>query len=124
MTLLTMIFMHIVDDYYLQGVLAKMKQSKWWKENAPQALYKYDYIVALIMHAFSWTFMVMLPIAFKLSFSLNFLFYLMFVFNLILHAVIDDLKANQGKINLIIDQVLHLLQIIVIFSQFSIGLFN
>ena len=31
--LLTMIFLHIVDDYYLQGVLAKMKQRKWWEDN-------------------------------------------------------------------------------------------
>ena len=36
--------MHIVDDYYLQGILAKMKQKSWWKEVAPfeseQVLYK------------------------------------------------------------------------------------
>ncbi len=45
--LLSMIFLHIVDDYYLQGILASMKQKSWWEENAPQRLYKYDYIVAL-----------------------------------------------------------------------------
>ena len=124
MILLVMIFMHIVDDYYLQGVLAKMKQSKWWQENAPKALYKYDYIVALIMHAFSWTFMVMLPIAYYMAFSLNELFYVWFAANLVLHAVIDNAKANNGSINLIIDQTLHLIQIIVTFAIFSLAIFN
>ncbi len=43
--ILLMIFCHIVDDYYLQGILAKMKQKMWWKENAPDNIhYKYDYI--------------------------------------------------------------------------------
>lgn len=124
MILLAMIFMHIVDDYYLQGVLAKMKQSKWWKENAPQTLYKYDYIVALIMHAFSWTFMVMLPIAYCMAFSLNWLFYVWFAANIALHAVIDNAKANEGSINLIIDQVIHLIQIIFTFAIFSVVIFN
>lgn len=29
--LFTMIFCHIVDDYYLQGWLASAKQKSWWK---------------------------------------------------------------------------------------------
>lgn len=44
MIFLTMIFLHIVDDYYLQGILAQMKQKKFWKEQAPDVKYKYDYI--------------------------------------------------------------------------------
>ena len=28
--LLFMVFLHIVDDYYLQGILASMKQKQWW----------------------------------------------------------------------------------------------
>ena len=59
--LLIMLFLHIVDDYYLQGILTKLKQKSWWEENAPNKLYKHDYIIALIEHAFSWTFMIMLP---------------------------------------------------------------
>ena len=47
MIFLTMIFLHIVDDYYLQGILAQMKQKKFWKEQAPDELYKYDYIVLI-----------------------------------------------------------------------------
>lgn len=34
--LLLMIFLHIVDDYYLQGILASMKQKEWWHKTAPE----------------------------------------------------------------------------------------
>lgn len=109
---LLMIFMHIVDDYYLQGWLASAKQKKYWEENAPEELYKKDYIWALIMHSFSWAFMIMLPIAFVKGFDIGILFYIVFLSNLTLHAVVDDAKANKRKINLWTDQVIHISQII------------
>ena len=57
-----MIFCHIVDDYKLQGILASMKQKDWWVEQIGfTKLYKYDYIVALLVHSFSWSFMILLP---------------------------------------------------------------
>ena len=108
---LLMIFCHIVDDYYLQGWLASAKQKKYWQENAPEKMYKYDYICALIMHSFSWAFMIMLPIAYSLSFNINIAFLIAFVVNVTIHAVTDDLKANKRKINLWIDQIIHLCQI-------------
>ena len=110
-TLLLMIFCHIVDDYYLQGWLASAKQKKYWQENAPEKLYKYDYIWALIMHSFSWAFMIMLPIAYGLSFNINIAFLIAFVVNVTIHAITDDLKANKRKINLWEDQIIHLIQI-------------
>ena len=109
--ILLMIFCHIVDDYYLQGWLASAKQKKWWAENAPQSLYKYDYIWALIMHSFSWTFMIMLPVAFTMSFQINMLFIIVFIANMIVHAMTDNEKANRFTINLWIDQIVHLSQI-------------
>ena len=108
---LLMLFFHIVDDYCLQGILASMKQKEWWQEHAPQQLYRYDYIMALVMHSLSWSFMIMLPIAIANSFNIGIEFIIVFVINSILHGVVDDLKANKKKINLIIDQSLHLLQI-------------
>lgn len=108
---LLMIFFHIVDDYYLQGWLASAKQKKYWQENAPEKLYKYDYIWALIMHSFSWAFMIMLPIAYSLSFNVNIAFLIVFVINVLIHAITDDLKANKRKINLWRDQIIHLCQI-------------
>lgn len=113
--LLLMIFCHIVDDYYLQGWLASAKQKKYWEENAPNRLYKYDYIWALIMHSFSWSFMIMLPIAFVKGFVILSSFVWVFIFNIIIHAFTDDLKANQKKINLIQDQIIHILQIVLTF---------
>lgn len=109
---LLMIFLHIVDDYYLQGILASMKQKKFWQENAPDKLYKYDYIWALIMHSFSWAFMVMLPIAFVKGFGLDVWFFVLFALNLIVHAITDDLKANKKILNLWADQLIHICQIV------------
>ena len=36
----------------------------------------------------------------------------MFAVNLIIHAVIDDLKANRRKLNLWEDQIIHIIQIV------------
>lgn len=108
---LLMIFCHIVDDYYLQGWLASAKQKRWWQENAPEAMYRYDYIWALLMHSFSWAFMMMLPIAFVNGFDINPTFLVVFMMNISVHAITDDLKANKRMINLWVDQIVHMCQI-------------
>ena len=122
--LLVMLFCHIVDDYYLQGILASMKQKKWWQENAPGKLYKHDYIMALIEHAFSWTFMVHSPLlVYSVIFcvEINLIVFLTsFLANLIVHAVVDNLKANKNRINLIHDQIAHITQIVSIWLAFII----
>ena len=110
--LFMMIFTHIVDDYYLQGILAKMKQRKWWKENAPDELYKHDYIVALITHAFSWSFMITLP---TLIVSNEYILMCCYILiNTAFHAYIDNEKANKLSISLVQDQICHLCQIAVL----------
>ena len=121
--LLGMIFCHIVDDYYLQGWLASAKQKEWWTKNAPNPLYKYDYIMALSMHSFSWAFSIMLipmycTLTSKYITSGDFTvvsgqIIFTFVFNLIVHMVTDNAKANLGKINLIQDQLIHMTQLVV-----------
>ena len=116
--LLAMIFMHIVDDYYLQGWLASAKQKSYWEQNAPDKLYKNDYMMALFMHSFSWTFMIMLiPTIYALIVATNinivtWAILAFFVLNLCLHMITDDKKANRKEINLIQDQLVHLAQII------------
>ena len=126
--ILTMIFCHIVDDYYLQGILAQMKQKSWWEKNAPDKLYENDYLIALIEHAMSWAFMIHIPLIIYtlLSKSINieiFSDWLLasFIFNAAIHSFIDNLKANQHKINLIQDQVVHFIQILITFLVFVIG---
>lgn len=109
--ILWMIFFHIVDDYYLQKWLASAKQKSWWQENAPEELYKYDYIWALIMHSFSWAFMIMLPIAYTMDFNVDAVFIVVFIANVAVHALTDNEKANRKTINLWADQIMHILQI-------------
>lgn len=113
--LLAMMFCHIVDDYYLQGWLASAKQKSYWEKNAPDKLYRFDYIMALIMHSLSWSFMIMLPLAVFNNFEVSVLYGVIFVVNAIIHGIVDNLKANAKKINLITDQLIHLSQIIITF---------
>lgn len=110
--LILMVFAHIIDDYYLQGILASMKQKSWWQEKVSDKFYKYDYIVALIMHSISWSVMICLPILYVFAWQPHWAVYLLLGVNIIIHAIVDDLKANKKKINLIIDQSIHLVQIV------------
>lgn len=108
-----MLFCHIFDDYKLQaGVLNNLKQKKWWREQPEyNECYRYDYIVGLIMHSISWSFMIMLPLAIYLSFNITLPFVIIFLGNVLVHAVVDDLKANRKVINLVVDQAVHMIQI-------------
>ncbi len=111
-----MIFLGIVDDFYLQGILAKLKQKEWWEKNAPDKLYEDDYIVALVRHAFSWSFLMSSPLLIlSILYNSNGLMCVLaisYILNTLLHAVIDNAKANRKKISLFIDQSLHLFQIL------------
>ena len=122
--LLTMFFMHVLDDYVLQApALCNLKQKNFWEKNAPEKPYRFDYIVALIMHAISWSFMIMLPCAFALSFNIGLGFALCFILNTAVHATVDPLKANVRVINLWVDQTIHLIQIMITFMVFYFGVF-
>ncbi len=119
LVLFTMIFLHIIDDFKLQaGVLNNLKQKYWWRQQPEyKDMYKYDYIPALVLHAFSWTFMIMLPVAFELNFNLGWLI-LLYPVNAIIHGVTDHLKANMFKINLVQDQTVHIIQIVITWILF------
>lgn len=117
-----MLFAHIVDDFYLQGILAKMKQKAWWRDNASDKIYKYDYIIALIIHALSWAIVITVPILFASAWQPHWAVYLMLGVNLAIHAVVDDLKANKRKINLIADQSIHFVPIIVTWCIWAFAL--
>lgn len=114
MILLSMLFCHIVDDYYLQGWLASAKQKKYWQELPNYTdMYKYDYIMALIMHSMSWAFMILLPIAIVNRFDVGIGFFAFYTINVFLHGFVDDAKANRFVFNLVQDQLFHIAQIIV-----------
>ena len=108
--LFLMLWCHFIDDYVLQGVLARMKQKKYWEDNAPQSLYKYDYLMALFCHSCMWSISIMIPT----FFTNNFIWWLVPI-NTVIHFAVDDLKANKFKINLIIDQSIHFIQVLITF---------
>lgn len=108
--LVLMLLGHLVADYTLQGWLADGKQESWWKKVCGGVIpdkYKHDYVAALICHALYWSIFICAP------FFASKWFLLAIAVNTIIHAVVDDLKANKMKINLIQDQLLHTCQIAV-----------
>lgn len=118
MCFVLMVFMHIVDDFYLQGILAKLKQKSFWRDETPwesyTRLYRHDYIIALADHAFSWCVCIHIPmfVVWYMCGGFSLIAFLInFVTQATIHAVIDNLKANKFKINLIEDQLLHIVQI-------------
>ena len=118
--LLAMIFCHITDDFYLQGILANLKQKQWWKDNYPDDLYKSDWIISLLLHSFSWSFMIHLPVAiYYMANNLDYWlgYFVSVLLNTIIHAVIDHYKANKLSISLTIDQIFHLMQIIMVWME-------
>ena len=120
LVLVSMIFCHIVDDYVLQSFsLCNLKQKSWWEANASDPKYSKDYLMGSLMHSLSWAFMVMLPIIIILKGELNCL-WVMLPVNCVIHFIVDDIKANMKKINLIQDQLIHLMQIVFTWILFMI----
>lgn len=114
---LLMMLLHFVADYTLQGCLANMKQKSWWVEQCKNygfdfAKYKYDYVCSLICHALYWTLITFAPIIFFSDLSDIGITAVAFG-NTAIHAIVDHIKANKFCINLIVDQLLHLAQIII-----------
>ena len=116
--LLWMLFLHSVADYHLQGCLADMKQYEWWLKKAGEMgldrippKYRRDYLAALIAHAFEWAFMIILDPMYHGLYRRMGLVLLMVVINTVIHAVVDDLKANRHSISLVEDQLIHVVQI-------------
>jgi len=110
--LFLMILCHIIDDFVLQGTcLVNLKQKKWWEKNAPRDLYKNDYLMGLTMHCLSWSIMIHLPLMLLYAHN-DWIIAISILINATIHFIVDDLKANKFKINLITDQTIHLVQII------------
>lgn len=121
--LVMMIVLHIFADFHLQGILADMKQKSWWEEqeykiikkkkdygDGIEWIYYMDYIPALWLHAFEWSFIICIPLLWFIGFDWS--IFVALIINTMLHAYIDHLKCNTLQINLIQDQLLHFAQII------------
>lgn len=124
--LLLMFLFDIIDDFVLQPIcLSKLKQKRYWieeckKYNLNISKYDTDYITALITHGLSWSIMIHVPLMFLGGIRDDFFLLLSVLFNAVIHAIIDDLKANKLKINLDVDQCLHGLQIVITWIVFSL----
>ncbi len=123
------ILLHLIDDFVLQlSCLNKLKQKQWWineceKEGIDYSLYRNDYKMALFLHGLEWSIMISLPIIFMYEYDNNYnniILGIIIVINAIIHAIIDDKKANQLEINLIMDQILHIIQIIFLYLVIAI----
>ncbi len=111
-----MVLGHLFADFTLQGWLANAKQKAWWRKIVPnfeQSKYRYDYLMACVCHALYWAIIVCLPLYDSKHLS-EFI-----VSNAVLHAWIDDSKANRHSINLITDQFLHGYQIAFTFFLYT-----
>ena len=105
-----MMFCHTIEDFHVQGILANLKQASWWRENVDDFdPYHRDYIVALLIHGFEWSFVVHIPLMCFIGFTPAVCISLLV--NALLHSCIDDLKCNKELINLGQDQLLHIIQI-------------
>ena len=114
-----MLFMHVIEDFHIQGILANMKQRVWWYNQANYSpKYKYDYIPAVIAHGFEWAFFVHIPIFYYIGTSYFIIFSL--ITTAFLHALIDHLKCNLYMTNLCQDQMFHILQLLLIISTMYI----
>lgn len=108
---LIMILLHIIDDFVLQPIcLSKLKQKSFWEPYVKDDdKYKFDYKVALVIHALSWAIMIHLPLMVIGVGEYSIL--LSVIINTIIHAWIDDEKANKLNITLFEDQIMHLIQV-------------
>lgn len=119
-----MFWLHLIDDFHLQGFLGDLKQKAWWKKNYPDKLYEHDWMFALFEHSFSWAFTTHIPLLALSIYSYCtsgrydclVAYVSCMIINIGFHMVIDNLKANEFTINLKTDQMLHICQII-----FSLG---
>jgi hypothetical protein len=117
-----MILFHIIDDFVFQPIcLSKLKQKNWWKENIKNEdeleKYKDDYKAALLIHSLSWSIMIHLPLFLIAN---NFWLWFSVTMNMLIHCIVDDLKANDKKLNLVEDQFIHIIQILITFLLFTI----
>lgn len=109
---LIMILLHIIDDFVLQPIcLSKLKQKSFWETYVKDdEKYKFDYKVALVIHALSWSIMIHLPLMVIGVSEYGIL--LSVILNAIMHAWTDDEKANKLSITLFEDQFIHFGQIV------------
>lgn len=119
-----MFVMHYLGDWVLQtDVIAKYKQKDSWEDLiAKDRMYENDYSCVMELHCLFWSICIHVPIVIYEYITTGFIyedfpsFFEIFllasiIINMIIHYVVDELKANRKLINLRTDQSLHYIQI-------------
>lgn len=119
--LVAMFFAHTYADFCSQGIMASMKQKKWWKKQEDYTEWNSkDYTMALVNHSLQWSFCIMLPLFVQDKWEISWTMFLVFFANVFFHYLIDNYKANKYIFNLVQDQFLHLIQILWTFAMWMI----
>lgn len=130
--LLAMYFLHVIEDFHVQGLLGQLKQKKTWVEyckNEPESFQRYrnDYKVCLLLHAFEWSCFIMAPMFVLMlgyykawTFSIIIPLFMTLGLNIRLHYDIDDMKCNRMEISLVTDQIIHAIQIFVTWGLYMV----
>ena len=124
----TCIGLHLIADYFLQGCLSDLKQKRWWHDQVKKLYkdydgynksfewqhrllekYKYDYMAGLLCHAAMWAIVSFFPL---MWYCRPWLFTVLLIVNILVHFVVDHMKANTHRFNLVQDQSIHLVQVI------------
>jgi len=120
--LMACLYMHVLDDFVLQkATLCDLKQKSWWSRligpEFEKSRYSHDYVMALFIHAGQCSLGMLLPIILYQLYKgmpVDTPFFCgAFIFNMFIHAFVDNLKANELAINLIEDQMAHITQIVI-----------
>lgn len=108
-TLTMMIFLHFLFDFYIQTKSDSLiKRKDWWeKRHNGKSKRKYNHILGLLMHSFTWSFAILIPFYLEAG-TIN---YIALFINTIVHAIVDNLKANEKKLSSVEDQAIHFIQI-------------
>ena len=114
-----MLFAHCIGDYILQkDFISKAKRKSFWLNIKDEKVDTFAYLSILCVHAFIWSFCIHLPLILFLPQS-NIIVVSIFI-NFLIHGIIDDLKANRNKISMTIDQLIHVLQIVITYILFIV----
>ena len=111
------IITHIIDDFILQqlGNLHNMKQKKFWEPYNKEYNNKYclDHYAGLVIHCISWSIMVHLPLL-LLTQTPEIIILVSSILHAINHGIIDNKKCNKHELCLVEDQLLHCIQLCLI----------
>lgn len=120
LVLVGMLSFHIAHDFN-QGMMANLKQRSWWmRQEGYGPKYSCDFIVALLAHSFLWSCIIMVPIVVCRWPDIQSWYFVVIAANTLIHAVVDDQKANRLTLNLVEDQLAHLVQILLTWAIFIV----